>query len=132
MVAIVGGPLLIALADLLRRRYSRVQDIRGFPMLPVEAFDGGRTLVRYADVPVADVPMADTPEAPEVDLAYAEPATTLDTRPASPASVPGVEGVPRMLRIAIPNLLLARPVPTPSPAARFLPYAEPRGFQIEP
>jgi hypothetical protein len=129
MVAIVGGPLLIALADLVRRHHSRAQDIRDFPMPPVEAFAGGRNLVRY---PGADVPVDDVPEVPEVDLRCAGQATTLDTPTSPPASVAGIEGVPRVLRIATPNLPLARPLPTPPPVARFLPYGEPRGFQIEP
>ena len=50
IMAVVGGPLLIALVDLIRRRNSRLQRTGGFPALPVMAFPGGRTLVQDSAV----------------------------------------------------------------------------------
>jgi hypothetical protein len=124
IVAVVGGPLLIALVDLLRRRNSRLElTARGFPKLPVGAIPGGRSLLSE---PVADVSVA-AEVAPKLEETASMP------KPVSNASpwTGTVENVPRGSCVPSPMLPLATSVPTPRPSARFLPHAQPRGFAIQ-
>jgi len=126
IVAVVGGPLLIALVDLLRRRNARLElATRGFPMLPMAAIPGGRSLLSEPAVTEPVVPVA------KVALPLEEVAPV--PKPVSNASpwTGTVENVPRVTSVPSPMLPLATSVPTPRPSARFLPYAQPRGFAIQ-
>jgi hypothetical protein len=127
MVAIVGGPLLVALIDLMRRRKTRPERvISGFPMLPVPEIPGGRTLLSDPAIHEKEIPLAEV----NPPMAEKEPVET----PVSNASpwMGTMESVPRLAPVPAPVLLLARALPSRLPAAKSLPQAQPRGFAIQP
>jgi hypothetical protein len=131
IVAVVGGPLLIALVDLIRRRKSRLEwKLRGFPVLPVMAVSGGRALLTD---PAANEPVAIEPVVALAEVAspVAEEVATANAIPNPAPAVAGIEGVARVARIAAASLPLAKPLPSQRPTARFLPYAGPRGFCVQ-
>ncbi len=116
LAAVVGGPLLVALIDLIRRRKTRPERvIRGFPMLPVPEISGGRALLSDPATHEQAIP---------------EPVET----PVSNASPwrGAMESVPRFAPVPAPVLPLATALPSRLPAAKFLPHAQPRGFAIQP
>jgi hypothetical protein len=134
IMAVVGGPLLIALVDLIRRRKSRLERTSpGFPALPVLAFPGGRALVKEpaVDQPVFSVVDVVPPVVEQVVTSNPVAAPVSSPILESAPAVAGIEGVARVARIATPNLPLARSMPSQLPRPKFLPHTGPRGFAIQ-
>jgi hypothetical protein len=131
IVAVVGGPLLIALMDLVRRRNLRLErNALGFPLLPATATPGGRALLNDPALTEQVIAVAEPVPAFVEQEVMSSPVPNVISN--SAPAVAGIDGVSRVARMAVATLPMARPLPSQLPLARFLPHAEPRGFCIQP